>query len=60
MNNHAIDIVRALKAAKITSRLNLRVRRPYVCAQLLSRLLTGIHLTASSNPLAFTCHFYQN
>jgi hypothetical protein len=60
MNNHAIDIVRALKAAKVTSRLNLRVRRVYVCAQLLSRLLTGIHLTASSNPLAFTFRFYQN
>jgi hypothetical protein len=26
MTNHAIEIVRALKATKITSRLNLRIR----------------------------------
>ena len=60
INIHAIDIVRLLKAAKITSTLNLRIRRPYVFAQLLSRPLTGDRLTASSNPLAFTCRFYQN
>ena len=56
--NDAINIIRAVKAAKITARLNLRIRRSYACTQPISRLLTGIRPTAPTNPLAFTPRFY--
>jgi hypothetical protein len=59
MNNHAVNIVRALKASKITSRLNLRIRLSYACAQLISPSLTGIRLGAPIHPWAFTYCFYQ-
>jgi hypothetical protein len=49
MKNHAITSVRAIKAADITSRLNLRIRLPYVCVQLISRTLTGVRLLVSIN-----------
>jgi hypothetical protein len=50
MNNHAVNIVRALKASKITSRLNLRIRLLYACAQLISPSLTGIRLGTPIHP----------
>jgi hypothetical protein len=50
MNNHAINIARALKAAKITSRLNLRIRLWYACTQLISSYLTGTRLGAPIHP----------
>jgi hypothetical protein len=59
MKNHAINIVRALKANTITSRLNLRIRLSYACTQLISSSLTGIHLGAPIHPWAFTYCFYQ-
>jgi hypothetical protein len=51
MINQAITSVRAIKAADITSRLNLRIRLPYVCAQLISRTLTGVRLIVPGNPI---------
>jgi hypothetical protein len=36
MNNHAVYIIRALKASRITSRLNLRTRLSQACVQLIS------------------------
>jgi hypothetical protein len=59
VTNNAIDIVRAPKASKITSRLNLRIRRSYACAQLISRLSTGVRLAGQIDPLAFTYCFYH-
>jgi hypothetical protein len=50
MNNQAINIVRALKANTITSRLNLRIRLSYACAQLISSPLTEIRLGAPTDP----------
>jgi hypothetical protein len=50
MKNQAVNIVRALKANTITSRLNLRIRLSYACAQLISSLLTGIRLGAPIHP----------
>jgi hypothetical protein len=50
MKNHAINIVRALKANTITSRLNLRIRLSYACTQLTSWSLTGIRLGALIHP----------
>jgi hypothetical protein len=40
--NDAINIVRAAKAAKITVRLNLRIRRSYARTQSVSLVLTGL------------------
>jgi len=57
--NDATNIVRAAKAAKITIRLNLRIRRSYACAQSISLLRTGLRPTAPSNPLPFTPRSYQ-
>src|SRR4029077_6059976 len=57
--NDAINIVRAVKAAKITVRLNLHIRRSYACAQSISPLRTGLRPTAPSNPLPFTPRSYQ-
>ena len=51
MKNHTITSVRAIKAADITSRLNLRIRLPYVCVQLISRTLTGVRLLVSINSI---------
>jgi hypothetical protein len=50
MNNQAINIVRALKANTITSKLNLRIRLSYACAQLISSPLTEIRLGAPTDP----------
>ena len=52
--NDAINIVRAAKAAKITARLNLRIRRSYPRTQSVSLVLTGLRSTAPGNPLRFT------
>ena len=49
--NQAIKSVRAIKAADITSRLNLRIRLSYVCAQLTSRTLAGVRLLVSINSI---------
>jgi hypothetical protein len=57
--NDAINIVRAVKAAKTTVRLNLHIRRSYACTQSISPLLTGLPPTEPSNPLPFTLCFYQ-
>jgi hypothetical protein len=48
-NNHDAVINQAIKRADITSRLNLRIRLPYACAQLISRTLTGVRLLVSIN-----------
>ena len=34
MNKHTVNIVRTINAAKITSKLNIRIRRSYACIQL--------------------------
>jgi hypothetical protein len=53
----AIKIIRAAKAAKITARLNLHIRRSYACTQPISPLFSGILPTAPISPLAFTSRF---
>ena len=58
--NDAINIVRAVKAAKITVRLNLRIRRSYACAQLISLPFAEVRPTVPTNPLALTYGFYHN
>jgi hypothetical protein len=58
--NHANKSVRAIKAAEITSRLSLRIRLSYACAQLIPGSLTGVRFAVQTNPLAFTQRFYQN
>jgi hypothetical protein len=59
VNNHPINIAKAPKASKITFRLNLRIRRSYACAQLVSWPKTEDRLARSFNPLAFTRRLYQ-
>jgi hypothetical protein len=60
MNNHAVNIVRALKANTITSRLNVRIRFSYAWVQLVSSPITGVRrLGAPIHPWAFTYLFYQ-
>lgn len=39
-----IKIPRAINATKITSKLNLRIRLPYACAQLISPSPAGLRL----------------
>src|SRR3974377_145102 len=56
MVSHA---VKALKASKITSELNFRIRLPYACAQLIFVPFIGLHLFVWANPLAFTDRYYQ-
>jgi hypothetical protein len=51
VKNHAIKSLRAIKAADMTSRLNLRIRLSYACAQLISRTLTGVRLVVSINSI---------
>jgi hypothetical protein len=58
MNNHTINIARAINAAKITSRLNIRIRRSYACVQLISPALSEVRFAAPINPLAFTCPLF--
>ena len=41
-----INITRAINATKITSKLNLRIRLPYACAQLISPSPAGLRLAA--------------
>jgi hypothetical protein len=41
-----INITRAIKATEITSKLNLRIRFPYACAQLISPCPAGMRLAA--------------
>ena len=60
MKNHAIKSVRAINAAEITSKLNLRIRFSYAWVQLVSPPITGVLLAVPTNPLAFTYRFYQN
>ena len=50
MNNHAVNIVRALKANTITSKLNLRIRFSYAWVQLVSSPITGVRLGAPIHP----------
>jgi len=52
-----VKIVRAINAAKITSRLYLRIRRSYACVQLISRSPAEAFPDTPNNPLAFTIHF---
>jgi hypothetical protein len=54
MNSQAVNIVRALKATKITSRLNLRIRRSYNCAQVISPPLIGVRFLGDNDPSSFT------
>jgi len=54
MNICAINIVRAIKAAKITSTLNFHIRLSYACVQPISPPLTGVLPNAPNNPFAFT------
>ena len=56
MNSNA---VKALKAIKTTSRLNLRIRLSYACAQLISVPFIGLRLALLTNPLVFTSRYYQ-
>ena len=51
MVSHA---VKALKAIKITSELNFRIRLSYACARLIFIPFIGSHLFVWTNPLAFT------
>jgi hypothetical protein len=41
-----INITRAINATEITSKLNLRIRLPYACAQLISPSPAGLRLAA--------------
>jgi hypothetical protein len=41
-----INITMAINATEITSKLNLRIRLPYACAQLISPLPAGLRLAA--------------
>jgi hypothetical protein len=50
MKNHAINSVRAVKAAEITSRLNLRIRFSCAWVQLVSPPLTEIRLGTPTDP----------
>jgi len=59
MKNHAIKSVRAIKAAEITSKLNLRIRFSYAWVQLVSPPITGVLLAVPTNPLAFTYRFIR-
>ena len=54
MNNHPIDITRPIEATRMTSRLNLRIRLSYRCAQLISLALAEGRLAVQTNPLGFT------
>jgi hypothetical protein len=45
------------QAAKITSRLYLRIRRSYACVQPISRSAAEAFPDTPNNPLAFTIHF---
>jgi len=60
MNSHAIKSARAIKATKTTSRLNLRIRRSYACAQLISLAFAEVRFATPINPLALTYRFYHH
>jgi hypothetical protein len=55
----AINIIRAIKAARITAKLNLLIRLSYASTQPISPSLNGIRLSVPTNPLVFTYSFYQ-
>jgi hypothetical protein len=52
--SEAIATIRAIKAAKTTSRLNLRIRFSYACAQSMSSPFAGGWFTEATNRSVFT------
>jgi hypothetical protein len=50
---NVINITKNIEAARITSRLNLRIRLSYACVQPISPPLTGVLPNAPNNALAF-------
>jgi len=56
-NNHGIDIANPPAAIKITSRLNLRIRLSYSCAQLISPSLTGLRWVAPIHAILMSDKF---
>src|SRR5262249_14779896 len=59
INNCAIDIARAIKAARITSKLNLRIRLSYARVQPICRPSLESFPNAADTPLPFICRFYH-
>jgi hypothetical protein len=56
-SNHGIDIANPPAAIKITSRLNLRIRLSYSCAQLISPSLTGLRRVAPIHAILMSDKF---
>jgi hypothetical protein len=50
--------VMVTNANETITRLNLRIRLSYNCAQLSCRTLTDLRVAVSTNPLVFTYHFF--